>query len=95
MYLKKRKMYGLVVELLSSCDLFQLVGDSPVPAIRDCSYNFYRGSEWLHVTFDDVYVALYHGSCYISLLVLDIDTDMELYRKCFWNNEYIKLISKE
>lgn len=95
MYFKKRKMYDLVVELLSSCDLFQLVGDSPVPAMRDCSYKFYRGSEWLNVSFEDVYVVLYHGNCYISIEVFDFDSDKSLYRKCFCNNEYIELISKE
>lgn len=91
MYLKKRKMYDLCNHLMLDLDLFQLVGCNTVPGLRDCEYKFYRGSEWLHVYFGDLYVVLYHGNSYISIEILNFDDNSSVHRKVFCGAEYLSL----
>lgn len=61
-YLKKKKMYELAVSICPD-----------VPALKDCEYKFYRGSEWLQWCSDedceDGYIGfkLFHCASYHSL----------------------------
>lgn len=84
MYLKKKKMYALAVDLLHSKEL---VSD-PVPSMRESEYKFFRGSEWLTLFFGDVEFKLYHGNGYISIELVDFDSEKLLYRKMLSKNEY-------
>ena len=48
-YLKKSKLRKFLIYM-----------GIPVPALKDCVYRFYRGSEWLRFTgLDDIYYEIY------------------------------------
>lgn len=86
-YLKKKKMYAVVLEL-----------GYPVPVLRDCNYKYYRGSEWLAFPLDDnEYLELYHFNGYFSVTILEYDEFDKCKQKfrSFYNGErYKDLISK-
>lgn len=46
-YLRKRKVYGLAVEMLSSYE---------IPSCIDCLYKFHSGYEWLTFSTDEGFV---------------------------------------
>jgi len=88
-YFKKQKMYKIVSELLP---------DMEIPKQISTEYRFYRGSEWLDFSFEDicytdsyVFVSLYHSGYSV---VLDLEyrhfsefedpRKFKVIKRCFW-----------
>lgn len=78
-YLKKKKIHKLA----------QVLGYS-VPALKKCSYRYYRGSEWL--TFpaeqDDEYYEFYVCKSYMSI---ELYRD-EIFSKSVLSNRFINSV---
>lgn len=72
MYLKKTEMYRFICHL---CDVHSL----SYPKIRDCKYNFYRGSEWIEFYLDNYFFKLYRckNCAYLRFTIFDCDTGNE------------------
>ena len=100
MYLKKRKMYDLAVELLVSMDLFRQAGieESPVPPIGLCDYFQRRKycSESITLYFENMtfWFCLSYGPCHAGIDLSDLNGNV-LYSKLLNSNEYKVMISKE
>lgn len=92
-YLKKSKIRQLLLDL-----------GYQVPALKDCSYKFYRGSEWLEGSLPcgesdcSVFFKCYLCPGYMSVDVYlyDWNTDEEelLERKFINGTEYSKLLRR-
>ena len=70
-YFKKKKMY----ELLKS------IADTDLDMMKNASYKFYRGSEWLKCGSNDTnyYYDMYHSGYFISLDIFLYDEQSEEY----------------
>ncbi len=62
-YLKKKRMFDLVKQILAD----EVCPDN----LNQCTYRFYRGTEWLKFCIGDYFIDLCHMGCHVSL---DIDT---------------------
>ena len=84
-YFKKQKMYKMVSELLAGMQIDKMI---------DCSYRFYRGSEWLYFcaskSGDDsvIFISFYHCGYFFSLdfEYRDCETDelRKVVRHTYW-----------
>lgn len=75
-YLNKKKMY----EMLKS------IVDTKLEMMKDASYRFYRGSEWLELKTNDNIYKLYHQGNSVSLNISTYDekgTHIEMDRIVF------------
>ena len=72
-----------------------------VPALKDCEYRFYRGSEWLTIYCEklDMLVELYHYSnVYFSVeefensSLNDFSKRTYTRRRCFFRKEYTEIL---
>ena len=90
-YLKKTKIRKLA----------QSMG-YPVPALKDCIYKFYRGSEWFEFRFDSCedwidYVKFYVNPTYMVVTkyrwYFDGIPSKELERKLYRGKEFLELVN--
>lgn len=90
-YLKKTKIRNILLDL-----------GYTVPALKDCTYRFYRGSEWLKffVSVSDdgqeIYYNVYVSGSYMSIELCSFDpyknSVTSLNNCCFVGNKFRDLI---
>ena len=74
-YFKKKKMYEMLCSL----------ADTQLDKMKNASYKFYRGSEWLSCESDDIdyykKYELYHAGFYISLKIYQWNEQEDSYKE--------------
>ena len=72
-YLKKKKMYEILCSLV----------DGQLDMMKNASYKYYRGSEWIECESDDLHYykkyELYHDGCTLSLDIFQWDENEDKY----------------
>lgn len=78
-YLKKSKMYQMAKKLLP---------DVEIPSMARCSYEFYRGSEWLKISVNLKKYELYHeGNRVVIKGWMGMDEGAKIFHKTYCLNE--------
>lgn len=76
-YLKKSKMHKVAKDLLNGVEL---------PEIKRCSYEFYKGSEWLKFTVKSVKYELYHAGNKYLIKGIQRTTGKRILYKVFYTD---------